>query len=117
MIDDNCVDGGGVNGHIVKTRTGMLQTANDVQISQDNISVRSLLSHLALTSTTADINSGILPLARIYAACTRETIVVAMQVEKIIISRRRRSPSIRARKSLMGRISEIKSAITSAALD
>ena len=46
MIDDNCVDGGGVNGHIVKTRTGMLQTANDVQISQDNISVRSLFSHL-----------------------------------------------------------------------
>lgn len=76
---------------------------------------RSLLQFL--TSTTADINVWTPPSMRTYAACTRETTVVAMQVEKMITSRRRRQRSVRVRKSFRGNISKIESATTSAALD
>ena len=57
LRDDNCVDGGGSNGNIVETRMGMLQTANDTQICQDNISVRSSFFSFGFSPRRGQISS------------------------------------------------------------
>ena len=97
------------------TTTGMLHTIRDTQsyvIVRFSQNVDTML--IRRTSTNAAITTFTPPKVRMYAACTRETMVVTMHVEKMTMRRWRRTLSSRPASSLSGAMMRMRSAITSA---